>query len=58
MIRLRDDFAAAGFEGLRTRRGATQDPLHPDAEGHRIVAERLKRELDVRPGCAPVLIPD
>jgi lysophospholipase L1-like esterase len=42
VVSLHPEFSAAGLDGLRRW---SDDLLHPDARGHRLIAERLYREV-------------
>ncbi len=45
VLLLRDTLADRGLTALRQQRPTGPDPLHPNAEGHRLVAEALFAEL-------------
>lgn len=45
VLLLRDTLARSGLARLRQQRPTGPDPLHPNAEGHRLVAEALFAEL-------------
>ena len=49
VLELRDAFAARDFASLRQAGGGRPDPLHPNAAGHRLIAEQLLRALDPGP---------
>jgi len=46
VLSLRDSFSARGAAELRLERAGRPDPLHPNAEGHRLIAEELLSALD------------
>lgn len=45
VVQLREAFAIHGMVDLRRRTRQSEDPLHPNAEGHRLIAEVLERSL-------------